>query len=166
MAKRGPKPKPSKILQIRGSWRGDIKKHENAPPNKAPTMPFWLSKEAKIVWRKTVRILKTQGTLTEMDEPFILAYCQAYIDYMEVLEYIEDMGVKSGKGTKGVLLTTTTNGNIIQNPIIGIKNKAWEKLSKAAEKLGIPPSGRTNIQQPEVKTKEEKRKERFFKKPS
>lgn len=166
MAKRGPKPTPTKILRYRGSWRGDIKKDVNIPRDKAPIMPSWLSKEAKIVWRKIVRTLKSKGALNEMDEPFLIEYCQAYIDYVEVLKYIDDMGKKSGKGIKGIYLITTKNGNIIQNPIIGIRNKAWEKLSKAAKNLGMPPSGRASVQQQETKTKEEKKKERFFKKPS
>lgn len=165
MAKRGPKPTPTKILQYRGSWRGDLKKDQNTPPNKAPIMPSWLSKEAQIVWRRTIKMLKAKGTLTETDGTYILLYCQAYIEYKEVLEYIEDMGKTLGKGTKGILLTTTQNGNLIQNPIIGIRNKAWEKLCKAAEKLGLPPSARPPTQQAEIKTKKEKKKERFFKKP-
>lgn len=143
-----------------------MKKGGNTPPHKAPTMPSWLSKEAKIEWRRIVRILKSQGTLNEMDRTLILLYCKAYTEYIEVLEVIEDEGVKTGRGPKGILLLKTDKGNIIQNPLIGIRNAAWKRLCDAAKLLGISPSGRAPVQQQENKTKEEKKKERFFKKPS
>ena len=163
MAKRGPKPTPINILQMRGSWRGDLKKSENKVPDKAPKMPSGLSKEAQKEWRRIVRILKARGNLNEMDYTFILTHCLIHAAFIEVLEYIEEMGKKSGRGTKGLLLTQTDKGNIIQNPIIGILHTRWKMLCQSAKNLGIPPSGRTNIEQPKAENEEELKKERFFK---
>lgn len=160
MAKRGPKSKPTKILQIRGSWRGNIKKDEITPSNKPPTMPSWLSKEAKIEWRRIIRVLKSQGTLSEINRTIIAAYCESWADYLEAREYCRNMK-KDGKSS---ILCKTTKGNIIQNPAIGVRNTALKMMLKIAAELGISSIAKSRIE--ESKTPKEKRKERFFKKTS
>jgi len=160
MAKRGPKPTSTNILKLRGSWRGDIKKDEITPSNKPPTMPSWLSKEAKIEWRRIIRILKSQGTLSEINRTIIAAYCECYADYLEAREYCRNMN-KDGKSS---IVCETKKGNIIQNPAIGIRNTALKMMLKIATELGISSIAKSRIK--ESKTPKEKRKERFFKKTS
>jgi phage terminase small subunit len=51
MGKRGPQPTPTKILQLRGSWRA-----KKRPANVSQTplkshAPAWLDAEAKKIWK-------------------------------------------------------------------------------------------------------------------
>ena len=46
--------------------------------------------------------------------------------------------------SKGLLIETT-NGNIIQNPSVGIRNKAWLQIVKICQQFGMTPSSRTGL---------------------
>lgn len=45
----------------------------------------------------------------------------------------------------GGLVIRTKNGNLIQNPIVGIANKAWAETVRYAIELGMTPSARTRL---------------------
>ena len=43
------------------------------------------------------------------------------------------------------LTETTSNGNIIQNPLVGIANKSLELMHKYLTEFGMSPSSRTQM---------------------
>ena len=43
------------------------------------------------------------------------------------------------------LTETTSNGNIIQNPLVGIANKSLELMHKYLTEFGMSPSSRTRV---------------------
>ena len=47
---------------------------------------------------------------------------------------------------KGGMVIETTNGNMIQNPYVGIANKAWADYTRLTAEFGLTPSSRTRIQ--------------------
>jgi len=151
MGKRGPKKKPTKILKIRGSWRGNVRKTEVKVPQKAPSPPAWLSGNAKREWQRVMKILSPLNIITELDRTILAAYCQCYADYVEALDHC-----------KHGILIKTTSGNVIQNPAIGVKNTALKLLHKMATEFGMSPSARSQLETPPLLTKEEQKKERFF----
>jgi P27 family predicted phage terminase small subunit len=53
------------------------------------------------------------------------------------------------------LIIKTTNGNIIQNPLVGIANKAWGEYLRFAQEFGLTPASRTRIQAPEETDEDE-----------
>ena len=42
-------------------------------------------------------------------------------------------------------LTETHNGTLIQNPLVGVANKAFDQVNKLAAEFGLTPSSRTGI---------------------
>lgn len=148
MGKRGPKKTPTRILKARGSWRADERKNEPEPDFSIPDMPNWLTDPvAKAEWRRIVQSLGRERILTRLDRTTLALYCQAYADYVESLDYLNVM-VKGedGKLKKAGPLVKTSKGNIIQNPALSVKNKAFQILLKIAAEFGLSPSSRSNIQ--------------------
>jgi P27 family predicted phage terminase small subunit len=43
------------------------------------------------------------------------------------------------------MLATTSNGNVINNPLFGVANAAWERVVKCASLLGLDPTDRAKL---------------------
>jgi len=43
------------------------------------------------------------------------------------------------------LIAKTTNGNVIQNPYLAIRNRAWEQIVSLARDFGLTPSERMGM---------------------
>ena len=89
------------------------------------------------------------GLLTDLDRVPLALYCQAYGDYLEA------------KSLCASPLIKTTNGNIIQNPGVGIMNGAWKRCLDAAARFGMTPSDRGSVQ-PVDKPGADDGKRKFF----
>jgi P27 family predicted phage terminase small subunit len=51
----------------------------------------------------------------------------------------------SQDASTGGLMIKTTGGNAIQNPLVGIANKAQEVMLRVAAEFGMTPSARTRV---------------------
>jgi P27 family predicted phage terminase small subunit len=45
----------------------------------------------------------------------------------------------------GGLVVTTSNGNVVQNPLVSIANKSMHEMMRFAVELGMTPSSRMRI---------------------
>lgn len=153
MGRRGPPPTPTKLLKARGSWRAKTRPNEPAPPPAIPDAPDWLSAEARAEWERQVLQLTPLGLLAKADRALLAAYCEAWAEFVEAVEFVAEHGHTS----------TTELGNVIQHPMVGIKNRAAERLNRFAQQFGFSPSSRTHLHAPEPKTKGQHAKGRFFK---
>ena len=79
------------------------------------------------------------GILSTIDRAALAAYCQAYGRWVEAEEQLRNID-----GTMK-LTETTSNGNIIQNPLVGIANKSLELMHKYLTEFGMSPSSRTRV---------------------
>jgi len=102
-----------------------------------PTPPDWLQGEARLEWERITSKLAELGILTELDRAILSTYCQTWADYVEALAYCKKPLIK------------TVAGNIIQNPAIGVKNKAHQLLLRAAAEMGMTPSARAGMGKPQ-----------------
>lgn len=102
---------------------------------KVPSPPRWLDKEAKKKWKQLARQLWQIGCLTEVDHDFLACFCQQYARWIQAEDQLKQEG----------LTITTTNGNIIQNPLVGAINKAQDQMRKFGVELGLSPSARSRI---------------------
>ena len=146
MAKRGPKPLPTKILKVRGSRHLERRRDYKRPKSEIPAMPDSLSTDAKKIWNRVVLVLAQNGLLTQLDGDVLGAYCETVAEYWQALKFCKNPLLK------------TKAGNIIQNPAIGIKNKARDAMVKIAAQFGMTPSARSSLaiepkSQPENKAK-------------
>ena len=119
-----------------------------------PTVPTCLDTVAKNEWRSISNGLHIMGVLKQVDKAILAAYCQAYSQWyraQKALNAMQDASYKDKqtgeikKNPYGDMLTSTKNGNIIQNPLIGIRNTAARDMIKYAEILGITPSARSRL---------------------
>ena len=154
MGRRGPAPTPTKLLQLRGSWKGDSRKGEPEPTLGEPSCPTWLDPEAKDEWRRVVPSMLAAGTLAYVDRAVLAGFCQSWADYHRAVKAVQNEGETA----------ETPQGYPMKNPWVTIKNEAWARYNKAAGDLGLSASARTRIQTapPQVKSG----KERFFQKRS
>ena len=69
------------------------------------------------------------------DDAALAAYCQAFERFVEAERKIRQSG----------LLIKTTGGNVIQNPLVGVANRAMEIMHKFLTEFGLTPSSRTRV---------------------
>ena len=144
MATRGPKPTPTHLKLVNGNpGKRAIRKKEARPPPSEPTPPPHLSDDAKVEWGRVMSQLQRCGLMTEIDRAALAAYCQAYGRWVQAEKALARMGEKDL--LTGALMIKTSNGNAIQNPLVGTANKAMELMLKAAAEFGMTPSARSRI---------------------
>jgi P27 family predicted phage terminase small subunit len=108
---------------------------------KLPRPPPELSADAVTEWRRVGRLQR--GILTELDRGVLTAYCQAYARWAQAERAVREMAAR--QPLYGGLMIATKNGNVIQNPLVGIANKALSDLARYAAELGMTPSGRARV---------------------
>lgn len=112
-----------------------MNKNEPKPDLSMSSAPEHLSRYALMEWGRVTVELYRLGLLTEIDRAALAAYCQCYGRWREAEEELAKTG----------LTITTTNGNVIQNPIVGIANKSLEMMHKFLVEFGMTPSARTRV---------------------
>lgn len=84
------------------------------------------------------------GLLSEVDRAALAAYAQAYGRWVQAERAIAKMAEKDQ--LTGGLMIKTSNGNAIQNPLVGTANKAASDMMRYAAEFGMTPSARTRIE--------------------
>ena len=136
MAKRGPKPTPTAILKLRGTYRADRRpENEPTPEPGIPDPPDLLVDEALIEWDRITSELNKVGILSHLDLAVVSAYCQAWARWLDAEKNLS----KTGPVVKA------PSGYPILNPWLTIANKALQQVQRLACELGLTPSARTRI---------------------
>jgi P27 family predicted phage terminase small subunit len=144
MSPRGKKTTPSHLKLVAGTFRKDrSSKHDPKPECAIPLMPPELCDDAKLEWAQKSVELHKLGLLTNIDGAVLAAYCSAYGRWVRAERLLR----KIADGVDG-LLTRTAKGNIIQNPLIGIANKAANDMMRFATEFGTTPSSRARVNAP------------------
>lgn len=132
----GRKPLPTKTKVIKGTFqdcRGN--KNEPKPATKIPAAPDHLDKAALIEWGRISAELEKMGLISEIDMAALAAYCQAYSRWLDAENQLAEQG----------LTITTMSGNIIQNPLVRIANKAMLIMHRYLSEFGMTPSSRSKV---------------------
>lgn len=137
MGKRGPPKSPTKVLQMRGSWRGDDRGEEPQPARLAAPAPDWLRPLAKEVWKILYDQLTNLGVIGDVDENTLARYCQTYAKWREAEDYI----VEHGSTTYGA-------GGEKAHPMATLAVKYSEQLTRLEAQFGMTPSSRANLAKP------------------
>ena len=141
---RGRKPTPTHLKLVAGNpGKRAMNAAEPKPARALPMPPPELSDGAKVEWGRVASTLSGLGILSEIDRAALAAYCQAYGRWMQAERAITTMA-KDDTLTGGLLIKTT-NGNAIQNPLVGIANKAMADMVRYAAEFGMTPSARTRV---------------------
>ena len=140
----GRPPKPTHLKIVQGNpGKRRLPKNELTPPAAEPDAPLHLSDEAAEEWRRVCVVLKAMGILNEADRAALAGYCQAYGRWRQAEGALKAMGGKD-EATHGLIIKTK-QGNYIQNPLLGIANKAMADMLRFAGEFGLTPSARARI---------------------
>lgn len=146
MGTRGPRPKPTNMKLLQGTYRADrASSNEPAPPPAVPSCPSFLKGEARREWKRISKDLATLGLLTRIDRAALAGYCTAWETYVE-----SDKEVRLNGRT-----TTTDKGNLVQHPELANRNRALEMMKAFLAEFGMTPASRTRIHVPEKRAVEE-----------
>jgi P27 family predicted phage terminase small subunit len=133
---RGRKPTPTKLKVLAGNpGKRPLNDKEPKPTLPLPSPPAVLKGAALAEWKRVCGELESLGLLTGLDVAVLAGYCVACSMWDDAVGKIEKMGT----------MIRTTNGNIIQNPAVGIANRQYELILKASSVLGLDPSTRSRM---------------------
>jgi len=113
------------------------------PPQGMPFPPAHLDVYALEEWNRVAEGLNVMGILTGIDQGTLAAYCGAYSRWRKAEEELAELAKQPG--SKGALVMKTISGNFIQNPLIGISNKAAGDMVRYATEFGMTPSARARL---------------------
>jgi P27 family predicted phage terminase small subunit len=142
---RGRKPLPTHLKLVKGNpGKRPLKADSVQPPPALPMPPAHLSDAAKVEWGRVSSTLYALRMLTDIDTAALGAYCEAYARWKEASDALAQMR-QADPAMRGLLIRTS-NQNIIQNPLIGIANKAAADMVRYAAEFGMTPSARARIE--------------------
>ena len=128
--------KPRKVKERQGTLRAsrDVEPEAQIAPG-IPECPETLSAGAKQEWRRVCSDLRDAGLLSKVDRCALAIYADNWSRWMEALEVLK----------VSPLVVETLNGSLIQNPHLGILNRAQDKCGKFLAKFGMSPADRASI---------------------
>lgn len=143
---KGRKPLPRHLKLVKGNpGRRPVPPEKIAPKVSLPNAPDHLSDEAKAEWHRVIGGLFALKLMTDLDVAALSAYCAAYATWKMATTSLGTFA-KIDPINRGLVIRTS-NGNMIQNPLVGIANKAATDMVKFAAEFGMTPSARARIEQ-------------------
>jgi len=158
MGKRGPKPTPTRILQLRGS---PVAKRRPAEPQLALCRlepPAWLCDEAKPIFTELAQIIYDMGVSTRGDSLALGLLAESFALYIVASEELMRDGIS----------TATESGTRKSNPALAARAVAWAEIARGLAWFGLSPSDRTRASKAGEETEDDKLAailERFRTKP-
>ncbi len=137
--KRGPKPAPTVLKEMKGERPSRMSKNEPRPkPSlKVPKAPEWVSFGARQVWNRLAPELHEKGVLTSWDLDAFAAYCEAVIHHRDACKQVDEEGIVV-QGDRGM----------VKNPALQLVRDNAQLLRGFAQEFGLTPSARSGIELP------------------
>jgi P27 family predicted phage terminase small subunit len=132
MGARGPAPTPTRILQLRGSWRGELNKNEPTAPTTPPAAPEWLDEEGRAEWDRTTAALAGMEILSSADRAVLAGLCQNWSLFVRVSKILNGIDVPR----------TLCEAR----PLISSAAEAYRNYAHACQQFGLSPSSRSRVQ--------------------
>lgn len=134
---RGRKPQPTSLKVIRGNpGRRPLNESEPDHPAIESDCPDDLvDPVARAEWDRVTPQLIQCGQVTTMDRATLIGYCLKYAQW-KALE---------AEARNHPFIVKSPNGYPIPNPALGMANKVFSLMLKAAAELGITPSSRSRV---------------------
>ena len=133
---RGRKTKPTAIKELEGNpGKRALNKQEPKPENAIPICPPHLNGSARTEWTRITHELHALKILPRIDRAALVAYCQAWGDYVKACNKLK----KEGE------VIISDKGGMYQNPWVSIKNRSMDQLVKISAEFGMTPSSRARV---------------------
>lgn len=140
----GRKALPTHLKVLAGNpGKQRLPKGEPEPPPGMPDPPSQLKGYALGEWDRIAQGLNNMGVLSYWDRECLGAYCVAYSRWRHAEEELQKLEYKNG--VLAALVLQTKQGNWIQQPLIGIANKAAGDMVRFAAEFGMTPSARSRL---------------------
>jgi phage terminase small subunit len=155
-----------RLAEGKRSHSTPINRNIPKPLSSRPPCPMFLQPEARKAWKYLCEQLERMGILGTSDQAIMVTYCQMWeiavlsTKRMQAIAAERDRKTAELAAKNGVeippgrmstgdwsdaMLATTSNGNVINNPLLGVANTAWERLVKCASLLGLSPTDRAKL---------------------
>jgi P27 family predicted phage terminase small subunit len=136
--------KPTALRIIEGNReKRPIPKNEPKPRRGIPKPPPHLDAYALDEWNRMAPELDAIGMLTVVDGMALGAYCICVSRARQAEEAIAKMKTRD-KLTNGLMIKTS-NGNAIQNPLVGVANRSMLMAIRIAAEFGMSPAARARL---------------------
>lgn len=141
--KRGQKPTPTNLRLLQGGKPRENNEPQPPRPTEIPEPPVYLKGYALEEWNRVIEDLYSTGVYASLDQTMLSAYCMAFARWIRAELDLERMA-EIDPTTHGVMMKTS-NGNAIQNPLVGVASTARRDMQRLAAEFGLTPSSRTMI---------------------
>jgi P27 family predicted phage terminase small subunit len=94
-----------------------------------------MSPGARKHWKRLAHTLERAGIISQIDGLSLRLLAES-------IELYETAVTKLAPNT---LVLKTTNGNLMMNPFLAIRNRAWEQIVKLAGSFGLTPADRNGM---------------------
>lgn len=136
MARPGPPPTPTALRVLHGETRPSrINRREPKPGSGKPRPPAWLTPEARVIWRRTVRELTPMGVATPADSAALGLYAMALAEYVAAAALV---------ATEGLLIKGRDGGPVV-NPACRVERDRWSMVQRMGAEFGLTPSARVSL---------------------
>ena len=142
MGRRGPAPLPTKILQLRGTYRAD--RHgtpdtepQFAPLTTLPPAPGFLDDVGHYEWQRVGLELMAKQLLTEIDLAAFTLYCVSVARVVACEKVLSKVG-----------MTMVTERGERARPEVLISRQAGAEVRRFCQEFGLTPSARTRVHAP------------------
>ncbi len=108
-----------------------------------PAPPPHLTGYALEEWNRLAAGLHRLGILNDGDAMSFAAYCDAYGWWRVATEEMNRRAEKGG--SLAAIVDKTSNGNYVQNTLVGTANKARADMVRYASEFGLTPAARAKI---------------------
>jgi len=157
MGKRGPAKTPTKILEMRGAWRGKVRSEDEPEAEGKLSCPQWLKGDARKIWKKVSVQLTALGLVGTIDSHMLARYCALFQRWLDCEAYIQKNG-----------MTYICQGKDAdyekEYPQVARSISLHDQLMKVERNFGMSPSARVNLVPQHTSKKEENAsRDRYFK---
>lgn len=153
----GPRPTPTEILKLRGTFRPDRHADSVKPEKKRPVCPKWLNDDAKAIWRQMVTMLERIGVLSSVDGQTLTRYCTTWVRWRKAQEFLE-----THNEAYPILDENKKLKYMAQWPQVAIEHKLSLVLLRIEQEFGLTPASRSRIALPNEEQNKENPNERYF----
>lgn len=139
MGRRGPRPKPTNLKIIEGTYRKDRAPENEARPQDPAAPPSWLRKDQLAVWSEVVPHLERVGLATTADQVVLGRYVDMLTAWVTLAKDIRGL-------TKSSRYHYTEAGTHRVHPAFAEFRTLGAELLKLEREFGMTPSARTGIE--------------------
>lgn len=135
MGKRGPKPQPTAVKQLRGNpGKRPLPENEPSPPIGELSPPFDLDEIGTQVWDIMLR-QSPPDMIRPYDALSLWQFADAWSDFFAADSIIREEG----------RIAISEKGGQYQHPAVGMKNKAAQRIKQLGSLFGWSPSDRVSL---------------------